>query len=293
MPVSELAAIDFDAASLDLDAAAAAYREHGCLVVRGLMSRYVQDIRRDIEAAVAKANALYDQAEKVPEGWTTPDGTLWLPAPHRTDGKDRQIMVLNCRYTSSAAFFRSAWDDTTCDLAERVLGPDVELFADGQCLVKEPGGGHAKLLHQDASYFEHRHEGPMGVLCYAVDTDVARGALHVVPGSHRLGLLDHVDTESHLGLDPSTWTFDKALAVEGKAGDAIFFHVKTIHGSPRNNTDQMRPVFIHRYRAANDFVVVGASMVANRAKAEKLRDEATKENQQGLMVRGFRKHDPQ
>ena len=69
-------------------------------------------------------------------------------------------------------------------------------------LCKEPAGGHPKLLHQDASYFEHKYEGPVGVLCYTIPTTVERGALHVVPGSHRLEILEHVDTESHLGLDP-------------------------------------------------------------------------------------------
>jgi ectoine hydroxylase-related dioxygenase (phytanoyl-CoA dioxygenase family) len=108
-------------------------------------------------------------------------------------------------------------------------------------------------------------------------------------GSHRLGMLQHVDTESHLGLDPSTWTFDKALPVEGQAGDAIFFHVKTIHGSPPNHTNQPRPVFIHRYRAANDLVVIGGTSTANRTQAQQRQTEATKENQLGFMVRGLRK----
>src|SRR5262249_36064131 len=159
----------------------------------------------------------------------------------------------------------------------------------GQCLYKEPCGGHPKLLHQDASYFEHKYEGPCAVLNYCVDTDLKKGALHVVPGSHKLGVLKHVDTFSHLGLDPSIWSFEKALPVEGKAGDAIFFHVNTIHGSPENHSTSPRPVFIHRYRRADDYVVVGATGTEARADAEKRATEAKKENQLGFMVRGCRK----
>ena len=82
------------------------------------------------------------------------------------------------------------------------------------------------------------------------------------------------------------------MPITGKAGDAIFFHVKTIHGSKENNSLKPRPVFINRYRAADDYVVIGGTSVENREEAEKRSVEANKENQRGLMVRGFREYDP-
>src|SRR5204863_4065284 len=132
-------------------------------------------------------------------GRTTPNGTVFLPAPPQFT-RDKQIMVLGISYFTSAAFFRSAFDEKTVDVVEAILGPDIELFGPGQCLYKEPVGGHPKHLHQDAAYFEHRYEGPVGILSYVVDTDLVNGALHVVPGSFRMGTLQHVDTFSHLGL---------------------------------------------------------------------------------------------
>lgn len=118
------------------------------------------------------------------------------------------------------------------------------------------------------------------------------GALHVVPGSHRLGTLPHIDTFSHLGLDPQDWPWESAMAIIREASDAIFFHVRTIHGSQENRSSRPRLVFIHRYRAAEDYVMVGATTVANRQEAEKHAAEARKENQKGLMVRGFRTYNP-
>ena len=41
----------------------------------------------------------------------------------------------------------------------------------------------------------------ISILSYVVDTDLVNGALHVVPGTHRLNTLEHVATFSHLGLD--------------------------------------------------------------------------------------------
>jgi len=275
---------------LDVARAAALYREHGCLVVRGLMRAYLPLLRRDIDAAAAQAIALLDQAEKIPEGWRTPDGTLFLPAPPGYP-RDKQIMVLGVNYQTSAAFFRSAFDERALDIVEAILGPDVELFLNGQCLYKEPVGGHPKHLHQDASYFEHRHDGPVAILSYGVDTDLVNGALHVVPGSHRMGTLRHVDTFSHLGLDPDEWPWERSLPILGQAGDAIFFHYKCIHGSQENHSQQPRPVFIHRYRRPDDYVVVSATTTEKRAEAEKRAVQATKDNQRGLMVRGFRRYD--
>jgi ectoine hydroxylase-related dioxygenase (phytanoyl-CoA dioxygenase family) len=277
---------------MDVQQAAAIYQEHGCLVVRGLMKPYLAELQRDIEATARQSLALLDQAKQVREGWVTPNGTLFLPAPANYS-RDKQIMVLAVSYQTSAAFFRSAFDEQMVDIASAILGPNVELFMNGQCLYKEPVGGHPKHLHQDASYFEHRFEGPVGVLSYVVDTDLRNGALHVVPGSHRMGVLKHVDTFSHLGLAEEEWPWERAVPIIGQAGDAIFFHVRCIHGSQENHSDKPRPVFIHRYRRADDYVTISGTTTENRAEAEKRAAEAKKENQRGLMVRGFRPYEDQ
>jgi phytanoyl-CoA hydroxylase len=284
VPVSDL---EVFADRLDPKQAAAIYQEHGCLVVRGLMKPYLAALQRDIEAAAAHAIGLLDRAERIVEGWRTPDGTLFLPAPPGYP-RDKQIMVLAISTMTSAAFLHTAMDTQTLDLVSAIVGPNVELFGYGQCLYKEPVGGHPKHLHQDSSYFEHRYEGPVGILSYVVDTDLVNGALHVVPGSHRLGQLRHVDTFSHLGLDPDEWPWERSLPIIGQAGDSIFFHVRTIHGSQENHSDKPRPVFINRYRRPDDYVVISATTTANRAEAEKRAAEAKKENQRGLIVRGVR-----
>ena len=88
------------------------------------------------------------------------------------------------------------------------------------------------------------------------------------------------------------WCDTVALPVCGQAGDSIFFHYRTIHGSQENHSDQPRPAFIHRYRRPDDYVTISATSTHNRAEAEQRAAQAKKENQRGLMVRGFRAHDP-
>ena len=284
--------IELFADDLDPARAAALFREYGCLVVRGLMKPYVLAVGRDIEATYQQSIALLDQAVKSDVGWHTPNGALFLPAPANF-ARDKQIMVLPLNYYTSAAFLQSAFDPKAVDVVEAILGPNVELFDNGQSLYKEPVGGHPKNLHQDSAYFEHRYDGPVALLNYAVDTDLVNGALYVVPGSHRAGTLTHVDTFSHLGLDEAEWPWEKALPITGQAGDTIFFHYRTIHGSQENHSNAPRPVFINRYRRPDDYVTVGAATVAGRAEAEKKASQARKSQQRSLMVRGFREYSPE
>ncbi len=278
-----LAQIDFDAGQVRPEEAAAAFAEHGALVVRGLMRKHVDRVKTDVLRAVDESIASLDAAQRTEVGWTTPNGSLFIPAPPGYD-RPQQIMVVAVNYRTSAALLHSALDAGLLDLAEGILGPDIETYNEGQCLVKEPVGGHPKHLHQDSAYFEHRFLGPVGVLTYCVDTHVERGALHVVPGSHQLGQLDHVDTFSHLGLDADAWPWEAALPIEGAAGDSIFFHVRTVHGSKPNYTELARPVFIHRFRRPDDYVIAHGTTVRNRRNLE--HGEAAQPR--GLMVRGVR-----
>jgi len=71
--------LEFHAERLDARRAAEAYREHGCLVIRGLMKPYLPELVRDIEATARQSLGLLERAEKIVEGWRTPDGTLLHP----------------------------------------------------------------------------------------------------------------------------------------------------------------------------------------------------------------------
>lgn len=284
----DISELEVFADNIDVAKAAAIYKEYGCLVVRGLMKNYVDVLHRDIMQTVETAISQLDEAVERPEGWVTPNGCLFIPAPDNYD-RDKQIMTVGVNYYTSAGFLASAMDSAALDIVEAILGPNIETFGMGQSLVKEPVGGHPKHLHQDAAYFEHKYEGPVAILNYAIDTDLEKGALHVVPGTHKAGNIKHIDTFSHLGLDEDEWPWEAAVPIEGKAGDSIFFHVQTVHGSKSNYSATPRPVFINRYRRPDDYVTVSATTTENRAEAEKRAEEAKKTNEQrGLMVRGFR-----
>src|SRR5687767_10585970 len=94
LPQVSINQIEVFADDLNVARAAEIYREYGCLVVRGLAKKYVPQLQRDIEEAAQTSIAQLDRAEKVKEGWRTPNGSLFLPAPAGFV-RDRQLMCLN------------------------------------------------------------------------------------------------------------------------------------------------------------------------------------------------------
>lgn len=173
----------------------------------------------------------------------------------------RQIMVLAVDYQTSSALFRCASAPKLLDVLEGIFAsPNVELFGNGQVVYKVPHGGHTVNCHQDAAFFEFGGSGlsPVGTLNYQIDTnmELGNGAIHVWPGSHLGGYIEHTDTTSHLGLPASTWPLSSGVAIEGKAGDSILFHQHLVHASPPNLSDKPRPTFINRYTRPEDPVIV-------------------------------------
>ena len=326
--LSTASVADLEVQSTDPDVVAKAvaiYREHGCVVVRGLNSHFVDPITKSIERTVAQSRRLKSKGklEKLDEGWVTPDGTLWIPAPKSLEGEandradrpviemvkshsvnasssgdkdDLQIMVLAVDYQTSSALFQCASAPGVLDIVEGIFGsPNIELFGNGQVVYKVPNGGHTVRCHQDAAFFEFGGSGlsPVGTLNYQVATNtnpLSNGAIHVWPGSHRRGYIQHGDTSSHLGLPAEDWPLSTGLAVNGEAGDSILFHQFLVHASPPNLSDRPRPTFINRYTRPEDPVVVPLATTAagrRESMAKAARGEAP-QRKRGYMLRGDR-----
>jgi len=81
----------------------------------------------------------------------------------------------------------------------------------------------------------------------------ANGCLQVIPGSHRLGRIDHVLTGDQAGADPER--VERVLErlplvhVEMRPGDALFFHPNLLHRSDRNTSPEPRWSMICCYNA--------------------------------------------
>ena len=293
------------------------YDEHGVLIVRGLNKEYVDLIKQHADNIFqqslkllndGKAKEYINPASGLSVGYLTPDQTLWIPSKPNEQGRDKQVMVLGLDYLNSSALFAAATDTKTLDLVQCFLKDEnIELFSKGQCFYKEGSPGtikrasNPKLMHQDSAYFMFAKQGACATLNYAVDTntELDNGPLYVVPGSHKKGHMEHIDTPSHLGLEENKGEpidFPGAIVVDGKAGDAIFFNIHTVHGSTANRSEESRASFINRYITSDDYQTYFATDTIMRKEARAKYEEGVAigmlpPKERNIIVRGIRSWD--
>ena len=91
----------------------------------------------------------------------------------------------------------------------------------------------------------------IAAIVHADDANVDNGCLCVVPGSHKLGPIEHRnDGNFYLPLDE--WPLDRAVPVEARAGDVLFFGYCMVHGSYVNRSSRPRRIVLVQMRSPTD-----------------------------------------
>jgi ectoine hydroxylase-related dioxygenase (phytanoyl-CoA dioxygenase family) len=138
-------------------------------------------------------------------------------------------------------------------ILQQVLGPSVRHY--GLKLNLKPGGGGEPVeWHQDWAYYPHTNDDVCVMGIMLDDVTVEKGALLVVPGSHKGKVLDHHQDGVFVGAvtDPDAEAmYAKAVPLVGKAGDISIHHTRTLHGSPANLSNSYRRLFFITARSAD------------------------------------------
>jgi ectoine hydroxylase-related dioxygenase (phytanoyl-CoA dioxygenase family) len=130
--------------------------------------------------------------------------------------------------------------------ASQLLDGAVRFWHD-QLFCKPPKHGGVVAWHQDYSYWTRTR--PMAHLtCWIALDDANRdnGCVCYIPGSHRwpllpiTGLAGGMESINEVLNDEQTAQFAKPAFAELKAGEAVFHHPLTVHGSYQNKTDRPR-----------------------------------------------------
>ena len=121
--------------------------------------------------------------------------------------------------------------------------------------VKPPGCDALIDWHQDfASWYDDGVPFPKLVTVgIAVEPAIREnGCLQLIPGSHLIGKMDYLDTENfERRLEHAQKTLG-LVHCEMNAGDAVFFHCNTLHGSASNNSDRSRLMLFVSYNAVSN-----------------------------------------
>lgn len=143
------------------------------------------------------------------------------------------------------------------DAAREILGPDIGLFRKIPFRIDAPlETEQFAVWHQDYYYVR----GNMDVVTAWVpmqDTIYLNGCLAVMPGSHKLGPLDHDMQVLGKRHYPSN-VFDREVRyVEMNKGDVLLSHSCLLHSSGLNLSDSIRFSLQARYTRLGDPVDPG------------------------------------
>lgn len=89
-----------------------------------------------------------------------------------------------------------------------------------------------------------------------IDIDRALGAIEVIPGSHKWGLLPAAMIDGYGHVDEQTDT-SKMVPIEIETGDALFFSSLLVHQSGTNVTESIRWSCHFRYNNLNEPQFIG------------------------------------
>ena len=144
------------------------------------------------------------------------------------------------------AFHDVLWNAACTTPASQLLGGAVRFWHD-QLFCKPAMHGGVVAWHQDYSYWMRTK--PMAHLTCWIgldDSTIDNGCVHYVPGSHRwdllpvTGLAGDMDAIKNVLTAEQHQQFNHHVPVELKAGECVFHHPLTIHGSFENRTPHPR-----------------------------------------------------
>jgi len=169
------------------------------------------------------------------------DQTDDLEAKNKAEKQMLQIMQMCER---NIHFRKLIYNDRVLDIAEDLIGPNVQLFHD-QALFKPARQGGPVFWHQDNGYWKCAPANLISCWLTLDDVDLHNGAMQVIPGSH-LHPLEHEKSKSTDILFDIESRVDssKAMVIDLPAGGAMFHHCQTLHYTGPNTTDRQRRAFV-------------------------------------------------
>jgi len=173
----------------------------------------------------------------------------------RADGEGGKVRLSLWNHPGEGIYGMFARCRRVVDACEQILDDEVYHYH-SKMIMKDARVGGAWAWHQDYGYWYQNGVLFPNLVSVFIALDPctpANGCLQVIPGSHRLGRIDHVLTGEQAGADPER--VERVLErlplvhVEMRPGDALFFHPNLLHRSDRNTSPEPRWSMICCYNA--------------------------------------------
>lgn len=135
------------------------------------------------------------------------------------------------------------------EITLRLIGPEVSVFR-AMFMNKPASRGTVLPWHQDVGAGWGLDANPIVTIWTALDdATVSSGCMQIVPGSHKLGVLNerHFPTEEQIAQHALE---KKCFHLEAEAGEAILIHNFMLHRSQVNDSSRPRRAFSVPYMDA-------------------------------------------
>ena len=154
----------------------------------------------------------------------------------------------------------------------QILGPNVLLWSTNW-FIKEPGDQKIVSFHQDANYWGLEPYDVATAWVALSDASTETGPMNFLPGSHQESLYRHTNTFAENNLLSRGQEIDRTIDLDLcklaplKAGQMSLHHIRTIHSSGPNKSQDRRIGMVLRYCATHVYQTKGsdtAVLVAGR-----------------------------
>ena len=151
---------------------------------------------------------------------------------------NRSVKGLERHHDVFGQFYRS---EIVRQLVAAFNGPSE--MCQSYVFFKMPGELRPKPWHQDSIYWDTSAETMINLVVSLTHATKASGAVHFIPGSHKLGRLFHQVQDDGFGfpnLVCDVSAFREPVVPELAPGDVIVSHSLVVHGSFANTSPEMR-----------------------------------------------------
>ena len=221
----------------------AQFQQQGYYLARQVFSpAELRTLTADFDRIVAQ---LQESGESINARWDNDEALAQLAAT------DSVVFHTNNVHQYSAAWLRALQQERFLEASRAILGHDIVLHHNK--LFQKPAGVGAPFpMHQDWSYFPTRDDTMIAAIIHLTDATDEMGCLRVYPGSNHLGRLP--DSHGQNGTQLADYPLEGGTPLEAKAGDVVFFHYFTLHGSRPNRSDRTRKTVLIQMHAGTDEV---------------------------------------
>lgn len=224
----------------------ASFQENGYYLAKGL---FVPDEVKALEADFDRiVRQLTDSGEAIDATWDGGEAA-------KIASTDDVILHTHNVQKYSRTWLNAFLNERFLGVVEQIIGPDIILHH-SKLFQKPSENGSPFPMHQDWPYFPTVNDSMIAGIIHVSDATDDMGCLRVYPGSHRLGRVEGADGRRQNDvLDQHP--IEDATIIEAEAGDVVFFHYFTLHGSMPNRSETTRKTVLCQLYAGTDHVEAG------------------------------------